>query len=402
MAYSLKNLPPLYPRPLPPKASRWLISLATMLAVSMILMRLFGRYIDGQDFWLLALGAPGFIWGVAVSGRLLIWMLKDITANGFDKRREAWILHETRRARRAMQVLGTSLVTGHPDNSCEEVVAAMLANQNIIASQVDWQGNEGQRLSRIDAESGEIPAAVIERMLVQLIEDLPLTQLPDSASLVVAFDVSSSCSLPDVYDAWRAAWDASELALSVELAESGGLACLNRWLDNRIRDNALLLIIGLQVAPYQTDYSAEAAVALLLGNRLTQETLLPHSFLHRPEPALPGQLEDGMCMAAYNVPLKEHAVTHLWLAGLSQVQLADVVTHQQKYPLQDIAQEAVIALDNTMGHAGAAAPWLAIAAAAQVARDSQQSQIVICGDLTQDVLWSTLITSEAYRKEMDS
>jgi hypothetical protein len=54
-----------------------------------------------------------------------------------------------------------------------------------------------------------------------------------------------------------------------------------------------------------------------------------------------------------------------------------------------------------MGHAGAAAPWLAIAAATEIARQTQSPQMIICGDTTQNVLWSTLITPIASRQEMD-
>ncbi|TKI02466.1 hypothetical protein, partial [Martelella alba] len=60
-----------------------------------------------------------------------------------------------------------------------------------------------------------------------------------------------------------------------------------------------------------------------------------------------------------------------------------------------------ISLDTSMGHAGAAAPWLAIAAATEIARQTQLPQMIICGDTTQNVLWSTLVTPIASRQEMD-
>jgi hypothetical protein len=402
MAYSLKNLPPVHPRPSPPKASRWLVALALMLAVSVILMRVFGRYVEGNHFWYIALGAPAIIWGIAAGGRLLVWMLRDIAANGFDRRREAWILHETRRARRAMQVLGVSFVTGHPENTREEIVAAMLAHQTIMAAQTDWQGNKGQRLSRIEVEPDEKPDATVQRVLTQLIEDLSLADLPDTTSLVVALDASTSCEPDVVNQAWENARQACELACAVEFIPCRGPAFLDAWLDHRIREESLLLIIGLQVAPEQTDHSAEAAVALLLGNRLTQKTLPVIALLHRPDPALPGQLEAGMRMAAYNVPVDGDSVTHLWLAGLNQKQQAEVASHQGAYPTQAVGDEQIITPDSTVGQAGAAAPWLAMAAAVQTAQDIQRPQMIICGDIHRDELWSTLVTPEAYRKEKDS
>ena len=106
-------------------------------------------------------------------------------------------------------------------------------------------------------------------------------------------------------------------------------------------------------------------------------------------------------MAAYNVPLKENIVKNLWLAGLTGEQRAEVIECQNAHPAQSVEDEAVISLDTSMGHAGAAAPWLAIAAATEIARQTQSPQMIICGDTTQNVLWSTLITPIASRQEID-
>lgn len=106
-------------------------------------------------------------------------------------------------------------------------------------------------------------------------------------------------------------------------------------------------------------------------------------------------------MAAWNVPLKENIVKNLWLAGLTGGQHAEVIACQNAHPAQSVADDSVISLDRSMGHAGAAAPWLAIAAATEIARQTQSPQMIICGDTTQNVLWSTLITPIASRQEMD-
>ena len=106
-------------------------------------------------------------------------------------------------------------------------------------------------------------------------------------------------------------------------------------------------------------------------------------------------------MSAWNVPLKGHIVKNLWLAGLTDEQHAEVITCQNAHPAQSVADDSVISLDRSMGHAGAAAPWLAIAAATEIARQTQSPQMIICGDTTQNVLWSTLITPIASRQEMD-
>lgn len=401
MTYSLKDIPKCYPRQAPPKISRWLAILVAMLVVSVIFMRIFGRYIDNNDFWLVAIGTPVVVWIVTFGFRMWIWSLQDSKANGFDRRREQWILSETRRARRALQVLNTTFITAHQEDEQSCVAVEMLNNHSIIISQSDWKGEKSKRLSRITAEPEDTPELVASRLFSELIADLPVGQFPENTSLVVILDISTSLSFPAVRDIWQEVWRESGLTCAVEYVDSNGPGVVNHWLDHRIKDEAMLLIVGLQLDPVVSNNTAEAAVALLFGNRLTLEALEPVALLHRPEAAPTGELNEGMNMAAYNVPLKKNIVKNLWLAGLTGEQRAEVIACQNAHPAQSVEDEAVISLDMSMGHAGAAAPWLAIAAATEIARQTQSPQMIICGDTTQNVLWSTLITPIASRQEMD-
>lgn len=401
MFYSQKHLPECYPRPATPKISRWFAVLAAMLVISVILMRIFGRYIDTWHFWLFAISSTVVVWIFSFGFRMWLWSLQDSKANGFDMRREQWILRETRSARRALQILNTTFITAHQEDEQRSVADQMLNNHSIIISQSDWKGEKSRRLSRITAEPEDTPGLVISRLFSELIADLPVHQFPENASLVVILDASSSLPLPAVRNIWQEAWQESGITCALEYTESNGPGVVNHWLDHRIKDDAMLLIVGLQIDPAVSNNTAETAVALLLGNRLTQEALEPLALLHRPDAAPTGELREGMNMAAYNVPLKENIVKNLWLAGLTGGQRAEVIACQNAHPAQSVEDETVISLDTSMGHAGAAAPWLAIAAATEIARQTQSPQMIICGDTTQNVLWSTLITSIASRQEMD-
>ncbi|WP_323134151.1 hypothetical protein [Serratia ureilytica] len=402
--YSLKNIPECYMRPVSPRPLRCFIALAIMLAGSVILMRIFGRHIESQSFWLIALGVPAALWSVVVGGRVTIWMLKDMKANGFDKCREAWILSETRRARRALQILNVSFTTGHLAERQSDVANEIFNNTRLIAAQPNWVGTEGLRMSRIAANPNDTPSSLITRLFEQLIENLSLrlTLCSDQTSLSVVFDISSTVPRNEVLRLWEAAWAESEMPFPIEYLGGTGLGVVENWLNVHFKESAMLVVVSLQVAPENADNSAEAGVALLFGNRLTQEVLPPLALLHRPDPSPAEELESGMRMAAYNVPINDGIVKHLWLSGLNDQQHAEVVVHQKKSPAQAVEGDAVINLDSAMGHAGAAAPWLAIAAATEIAQRTQSPQMIICGDITQDVLWSTLVTPTASRKEMDS
>lgn len=402
MSYTLKHLPERYPRPKSLKFSRWLIALAVMLSISVILMRIFGRYVENLYFWKFALGLPIVLWSVLFASYLLLWALQDSKANAFDKRREQWILRETRTARRALQVLDATFITGHSEIAQKEIAIAMQNNESIIVSQVDRKGNESIRMSRVASSPQDTPKFVITNIFSQLIAALPFAQFPDEVPLVIVFDISTSLPPENIRHYWDEAWQKNKVTIPVEYGEGSGLSVIDCWLNARIKDKAMLLIVGLQFNPSDSDNTAEAAVALLLGNRLTQETLSPLALLHRPDPSPAEELESGMRMAAYNVPIKDGIVKHLWLSGMNNRQHAEVVIHQNKPPAQAVEGDAVINLDSSMGHAGAAAPWLAIAAAAEIAQQTQSPQMIICGDTTQDVLWSTLVTPVTSRQEMDS
>jgi len=364
-------------------------------------MRIFGRYVENLYFWKFALGLPIVVWGILFASCLFLWALQDSKANAFDKRREQWIIRETRRARRALQVLNATFITGHSTVSQKDIAVAMQNNDSIIVSQVDREGNESTRMSRVASSPHDSPKFVITNIFSQLIADIPFAQIPDKVPLMIVFDITTSLPLESIRHYWDEAWQKNNITFPVEYGEGSGLSVIDRWLNVRIKDKAMLLIVGLQIDPVVSNNTAEAAVALLLGNRLTQETLEPVALLHRPDAAPSGELSEGMNMAAYNVPLKENIVKNLWLAGLTGKQRAEVIGCQNAHPAQSVEDDAVISLDTSMGHAGAAAPWLAIAAATEIARQTQSPQMIICGDTTQNVLWSTLITPIASRQEMD-
>jgi hypothetical protein len=234
MPYSLKHPPECYSRQVPPKISRWLAVLVAMLVISVILMRIFGRYIDNGHFWMLAIGTPFVVWIVSFTIRMWAWSLQDSKANGFDRRREQWILSETRRARRALQVLNTTFITAHQGNEQVSVAVEMLNDHSIIISQSDWKGEESRRLSRILTEPEDTPGLVISRLFSELIADLPVHQFPETASLVVILDVSSSLSFTAIRDIWQEAWQESGVTCALEYTDSNGPGVVNHWLDHRI------------------------------------------------------------------------------------------------------------------------------------------------------------------------
>ncbi len=72
---------------------------------------------------------------------------------------------------------------------------------------------------------------------------------------------------------WQQAWQESGIGQPTTLLSGHGLTVIDHWLDHRIKDSAVLLVVAVQIAPEQPEMTGEAVVGLLLANRLTQKYL---------------------------------------------------------------------------------------------------------------------------------
>ncbi len=107
-------------------------------------------------------------------------------------------------------------------------------------------------------------------------------------------------------------------------------------------------------------------------------------------------------MAAWNVPLKESMVKNLWLAGMTGEQRAEAIGCQNAHPAQCVKDEGCHFTRYIHGECWSrcTAGWLLLPPLKSPDK-LQSPQMIICGDTTQKVLWSTLITPIASRQEMD-
>ncbi|HCM0037690.1 TPA: hypothetical protein N2470_003365 [Escherichia coli] len=114
MPVRLNTIPDAEPYPVPPARIKWLTALLLMLSVGVALTSLFASdelAKNGPYFWGLACGVPAFIWSLVASVRWLFFITQYIRTDAWNKRREEVILQETRRGRRALQILSFSVQT---------------------------------------------------------------------------------------------------------------------------------------------------------------------------------------------------------------------------------------------------------------------------------------------------
>ncbi|WP_448680882.1 hypothetical protein [Pseudomonas nicosulfuronedens] len=389
MTVRLDKVPALARRPKPPRWWRWLALIVPCVGAGLgATLWLGDESLSHQPvrFWLFAVGLPMLVWAGLAGIRGLAYLGEEAVADGWDRAREADLTQKIRRGRRSQQVLAVSLRTAlHGDvNAEEEQGSALPEGAAVLRQQESWQGQSAHH-SRIPRTASEPAEQLLARQLTAVLKEVAdgLQKLPEDRPLALL--VESHCGLGnDAWrDAWAQAWQDSGIRQQVTRLEGSGLSVADQWLDHRIQDQALLMVVACQFQPESLEGSAEAVVAVLFGNRLTQSTVRPMAYLHRPEPvdkAAAEPLSRALSQALDWVPLAASGVTGVWKAGCD-VDANKLVTQALEgagLPLNPAA--GLHDLDGTLGYAGCVTPWLAVAAAVGAVWAGEGPQFICSGD----------------------
>ncbi|NWC09566.1 hypothetical protein HX776_12170 [Pseudomonas agarici] len=404
MSVRLDQVPPRAPRPARPRVWLWL----GVLPLLLLLLGVCGTLLFGSQglrqqpvsFWGLTLGGPLLGWCLLSFGRVLLYFGQQQVADGWDKAREEDLTHKIRRGRRVQQVLGVSLYTALRAPGEEEALqrAALLSGTQAIKVQPSWLDRTMLRHSRLPGITNETCEYALLRVVEQVLGDLaqPLMRLPDDTPLALLLAVDSALPENVLQRVWRRAWSESGIRQSAVPVEEDGLEALDQWLDHRIGDRAVLLVVALRFMPQQPEGTAEAAVGLLFGNRLTQALLPPIAHLHRPEQQrepTPGALFYAARQALDWVPLEAQSIEQTWRAGIDARRHEALATVLAEASLPAKHNHGFYDLDSQLGHPGKASPWLAIAAATQTIQCGAGPQFIFSGgDCVDTGLWSTVLT----------
>ena len=400
MPVRLDQVPAQAARPAHPGVWLWIGLLPLLLLVGAGLALVFSPVPLRQqpvNFWALALGVPLVGWCVLCFGKALLYMGQQSVADGWDEARENDLIRKTRQGRRSQQLLGVSLYTAlrEPNDHPAAQLDALLSGNASIASRSTREGATPLRHSHFPGDREE-PELLLLDVLKRLLGDLAQTleQLPDGTPLAFLLEVESGLPEGVLRRVWREAWSASGIRQSSTPVEGSGLAAVDHWLDQRIDDQALLMVVALQFAPGQLEGTAEVAVGLLFGNRLTQSVLPPVAYLHRPEREHEST-PDGLLYAARQaldwVPLPAQSIEQVWRVGIDAQRNAALSMVSAELPLPARHNQGCCSLDKSLGHPGPASPWLAIAAAAQTIERGAGPQFIFSGGAVTDGLWSTVL-----------
>ncbi|WP_248807436.1 hypothetical protein, partial [Pseudomonas sp. MWU13-2100] len=320
--------------------------------------------------------------------------------DGWDEAREEDLARRIRRGRRSQQVLGVSLYTAlrAPGEGPTTQLDALLSGTKALKPQPSRLDRATLGHSRLSGDLDENIELALLRVLQQVLADLSptLAQLPDDRELALLLEIDSSLPEPQWRRLWQQAWADSDIRQSIVPVEGRGLDAVDQWLDQRITDQALLLVVALQFAPQQPEGTAEVAVGLLFGNRLTQTTLAPIAYLHRPEQER-GLTTEALLYAARQaldwVPLEAKSIEQVWRVGIEAPRETVLATVLVEVPMPVTHNQGLHNLDRLLGHPGGASPWLAIAAATQSLQRGVGPQFIFSGGSCAEAgLWSTVLT----------
>lgn len=412
MPVKLYEVPPELTPPPAPRVWRWLVLLPVLLLLGLGLTLWLGGDALTQRprlLWQIGLGAPMAIWFFLSLIRALVYLGQLSVADGWNDEREADLVQKMRQGRRSQQVLAVSLHTALRESGAHDGEAqrdALLDAHKALRVQAAWQPcEEGIRHSRLAVEQGGMPEAVLRRVLRQVLSDLArvLQALPEDKPLALLLEMDTSVSEENLNGLWQDVWSESGIRQTVTRLEGRGLAAVDDWLDQRIREQTLLLVVAFQVAPAQSEDTAEAVVGLLLGNRLTQTTLEPLAYLHRPEPVRTPTSE-GLLYATHQaldwVPVEAASIRHAWCVGTDAQRSSAITTAISDVGMPLKVEQGLHDLDAILGNPGCATPWVAIAAAVESIRDEGEPHLIFSGDSTADAwLWCSAVMPPSPNQE---
>ncbi|EJT2801911.1 hypothetical protein N2K56_004619 [Shigella boydii] len=384
MPVRLNTIPDAESYPAQPARIKWLSALLLMLSVGVAITSLFASdelAKNGPHFWGLACGVPAFIWSLVASVRWLFFITQYIRADAWNKRREEVILQETRRGRRALQILSFSVQTALNGDSVAETTTAFLARQQVLNTYADLRGEDTVRRSVIPVLTNKPVTGRLSEIISRLFIDIrpQLFLLPPDFHINVLLEIDAPLSGASVRTIWQDEWQKAGLPEArLFSAPEPGLAAVDDWLDNFIQEKAVLLVISVYLEPKTPERTAESSTALT-----------PLALLHRPERITDTEMmASGIAQALDWMPVQPDAISGIWTAELDREQRTALLSLNQPFTQEALMYE----LDAFLGRSGPAAPWLSVAAATLAAIQSQHPQLTLSGVQGGHYSWATVVS----------
>jgi hypothetical protein len=210
--------------------------------------------------------------------------------------------------------------------------------------------------------------------------------LPSELRLKVQLVLPGIENTDEAQALWNRQWAQSEFrpAQARVLAEPPDLMYVDAWLDRvnqRLDEEARLIVcVSLNeiIQALPPDGSAETVVAMLLAPEGVCQSfnLVPLAMLHRPNGTEACSIDEALARALQWGRVEGVGIKRIWQGGLD-LSARNAAT---KALVKAGIGAKVANIDYMVGHAGAAAPWLAVAYAASAAVQNGAPQLVVTTD----------------------
>ncbi|WP_019448886.1 hypothetical protein [Cupriavidus sp. BIS7] len=237
-------------------------------------------------------------------------------------------------------------------------------------------------------DDAERQTALVRWMFDDLLAKLfaTLRGLPRSEEVEVLLRVSSALEHDFLKSVWTDCWKRHvrrAMHISAEEAPQG-LGSIDGWLDRMIKGDGhhARLVVAIQMHRIQTESpppgTSEAGVAILLvpDAFVTKHGADARIRVHRPVSGSKDKSGDALKHALQWGAVSGGQVSRAWRTGGDNPQ-----SGEWREPARQLDLNPRVAdLDDSVGYAGVAAPWLALACAAQSLSEGADTHLVLIDD----------------------
>ncbi|MGF6373313.1 hypothetical protein OKW40_006129 [Paraburkholderia sp. RAU6.4a] len=337
-----------------------------------------GRPTQTPWFWIRMFGLPLLVWlGLYFGwGFLGAHRLRNALADNAAIDRKEARLHGDASVPFAVMAQSWRFSGDAGQNRLEDAMKTRESTENpagsgglVIPGRAFFRGNEADELRR--------HAVVLEWLLVELIRPL-MAPLKAAHGLTVWLCLDSDLTADVAKTVITRAWATLGLryAEKVQLLEPMSLYSLDAWFDMGAR-NARHLAIAVQLrgaisGGIQAGQAEAGAAVLLTGTSAESPDSGVPVRVHRPSRGTAGSLDEVVANALRWGHCAEGGIDTVWNPGLVEPLAAALRS------LDGSVNEApAVELVRTIGDAGVATPWLALALAAANAQESVSPQLIL-------------------------
>jgi hypothetical protein len=252
---------------------------------------------------------------------------------------------------------------------CEDDATAQMTGGLVIPQKTFYRGNH--------ADEAQRHAVVLEWLLLQIVGPLA-SDLKHLRGIATCVCIDSDLTENSVRTAISNAWAILGLngAEDVQLVNPMKIFAIDGWLDMRVRCSARLVIavqlrgvISGELQPGQAEAGAAVLLTSAPGKASNSTTM---ALAHRPSRSGVEGVDQGIEDALRWGGCSEKAIGTVWNTRLAEP-ISSTLTSLGR-PLNEVT---TIDLVRTVGDAGVASPWLALALASAKAKQGADAQLIL-------------------------